>query len=197
LLERFGDLAVYWWPIGPVALVALGVLWVRSGRASSFSGQSWTFLKLVPWMRSLLADFEAANFAELLALLIEHGVTYPRALLLAAEASGNARLVTASSHLAEAIERGEPAKSALDRVDRAILPMLRWVLAAGERQGSLVTALRNLGVAYRTRASYKAESLRVFLPTLLMIGLGATATLFYGLTLFYPLASLLRQLGSP
>jgi hypothetical protein len=35
------------------------------------------------------------------------------------------------------------------------------------------------------------------LPTFLMIGIGASATLFYALALFVPLTSLLRELTAP
>ena len=40
-------------------------------------------------MRSILANYETANFSELLGLLLEHQVPYPAALVLAAESTGN------------------------------------------------------------------------------------------------------------
>ena len=77
----------------------------------------------------------------------------------------------------------------------AFLPMMRWVLATGQAQGSLVAALHNLAGLYRKRAKFQAEKLYVFLPMILLIVIGATATLFYGLALFVPLASMLRELS--
>ena len=50
---------------------------------------------------------------------------------------------------------------------------------------------------YRKRAQYQADKLSVFLPTVLMIAIGASATLFYGLALFIPLTNLLRELTLP
>ena len=73
--------------------------------------------------------------------------------------------------------------------------MLRWVLATGQAQGSLVGALQNLGQHYRKRGKYQAEKLAIFLPTILMVAIGAGATLFYALALFIPLLNLLRQLS--
>ncbi len=71
--------------------------------------------------------------------------------------------------LAEAIKRGEPAGTALSTIDQQnFLPMLRWVLATGQEQGSLVAALHNLADLYRKRANYQAEKLYVFLPTILI-----------------------------
>ena len=75
--------------------------------------------------------------------------------------------------------------------------MMRWVLATGQEQGSLVAALHNLADVYRKRAQYQADKLSVFLPTVLMIAIGASATLFYGLALFIPLTNLLRELTVP
>ena len=149
-------------------------------------------------MRSILANYETANFAELLGLLLEHRVPYPSAIVLAAESTGDARLTRGARQLAEAIARGESAAAALAKIDRGtFLPMMRWVLATGQEQGSLVAALHNLADVYRKRAAYQADKLSVFLPTILMIAIGASATLFYGLALFIPLTNLLRELTVP
>ena len=34
-LTRVGELAPYWWPIGPILLAALAIAWVRSGTAAT------------------------------------------------------------------------------------------------------------------------------------------------------------------
>ena len=73
--------------------------------------------------------------------------------------------------------------------------MLRWALATGQEQGSLSSALRNLGAHYRRRGRHLAEQLSVFLPTLIMVLIGASATLFYALALFIPIIKLLGQLA--
>ena len=196
-LEWIGNTAHYWWPAGPILIVLLGIAWVGSGKAVRFQSRGWSWLRVLPWMNSLLNDYETANFAELLALLLEHHVAYPRALVLAAESTGNPRLLAGARQLAEAVTRGEPVKTALASADRrSILPMLRWVLASGQEQGSLVTALHNLTELYRKRARYQAEKLYVLLPVVLLIAIGASATLLYGLALFIPVIDMLYQLAS-
>ncbi len=194
--EWIGNSARYWWPVGPIAIIMLLVVWVNSGTTGALHARLWSTLRLFPWMRSLLADYEAANFSELLALLLEHQVPYHSALVLAAESSGDARLVRGARAVAEALERGERPATAMETIGRdAFLPMLRWVLAAGQAQGSLVAALHNLAALYRKRARFQAEKLYVFLPVLLLIVIGASATLFYGLALFIPLTTMLRGLS--
>ena len=196
-LSWIGESSQYWWPVGPILLALLAIAWVRSGAVAQFQSGSWNGLSLIPWMRSLLVDYETANFSELLALLLEHHVAYPSALILASAATGNARLQRGATQLAEAVTRGDPAVAALRAIDqRSFLPMLRWVLATGQEQGSLVAALHNLADHYRKRANYQAEKLSVFLPTILMVAIGGSATLFYALALFLPLINLLKELGT-
>ena len=196
-LEWIGRSAGYWWPIGPILIAVLLVAWVRSGRVSGMQTRLGNLLRFFPWMGSLLADYEAAGFSELLALLLEHQVPYPSALVLAAESTGDPGLVRGARAVAEAVTRGEPVATALESVDRAaFLPMLRWTLATGQAQGSLVAALHNLAIHYSKRARFRAEKLHVFLPVILLIIIGATTTLFYALTLFLPMVEMLRGLSA-
>ncbi len=196
-LGKVGELADYWWLAGPIALGVLAIAWARSGAAAQFQSASWNWLKLFPWMKSILANYEAANFCELLALLLEHQVTYPEALELAADSTGNPRMMRGARVLAQAIGRGQALPDVLATVKpNTFLPMLRWVLATGQEQGSLTRSLRNLAGHYRRRGKFLAEKLSVFLPTLIMVALGASATLFYALALFVPIIKLLGQLST-
>ncbi len=196
-LEWASDTVPYWWPVGPIVVVALAVAWRRSGTTAGLQGGTWGGLRLFPWMGSLLADYEAANFAELLALLLEHGVPYPSALILAAEASGAPRLVGGARQAAEAMARGEPAAAAIEAAGPGVFqPMLRWTLATGQVQGSLGAALNHLAGLYRKRARHRADQIAVFLPMILTIGIGAGAAGFYGLCLFMPLIEVLNGLAA-
>jgi general secretion pathway protein F len=197
-LEWFGGLAAYWWPVGPVLLGVLLYGWWRSGSAANFQHPSWSPLRVVPWLGGLLADYESAGFADMLALLLEHRVPYPQAITLAADATGDPSMARGARTVAAEVERGRsPAEAVRDVPPGTFRPLLRWALTAGPETGVLVDALRNLGPMYRKRAAFRAEKLQLFLPTLLMLALGGTATLVYGLALFVPLSSLLAGLASP
>lgn len=198
LVEAIGRSAWLWWPAWPILLVLIALGWARSGRASRLDASSWSFLGLFPWMRSLVRDYQSAGFAELLALLLENRVAYPRAVALAAEATGDRRMIADARTLAEGLERGESTRTALAADSfRNVSPMLRWVLAYGQTEGSVVHALRSLAPMYRSRAGFKAEKLRVLLPSLMILAVGATATLLYALTLFLPLSGMLDKLAGP
>ncbi len=71
------------------------------------------------------------------------------------------------------------------------------MLGAGDRQGRLAAGLGQLATTYRRQADRQAEAFRIILPGLLMVGIGATAVLGYGLLLFVPLRHLWDGLASP
>ena len=98
----------------------------------------------------MLAGYEAAGYADLLALLFEHQVAYPRAVELAAEATGNSAMIAGARQLAAAVQHGEaPDQAVRDLPASTVRPLLRWTLAATKDQGSLVESLRNLAPMYR------------------------------------------------
>jgi len=197
-LEGVGRSAWYWWPVWPILLILVAIAWRRSALAARFDPRAWTFLGVFPWTRSLLADYQAAGFAELLALLLEHKVGYAQAVSIAAEATGDSRVIAGAENLSRELERGRPADEVLQGDSgKAFSPLLRWALASGREQGSIVQALRNLAPMYRKRAAFKAAKVRLFLPTILMIIVGASVTLLYALTLFLPLTGMLSELAGP
>jgi len=195
--ERMGELAPYWAPIWPVALCLLAFAWWRSGRAVQFGRNGWSFLSFFPWLRPLLRDHQSAGFAELLALLLENKVAYPDAVTLAAEATGSGPLIDEARAFSKHLEQGRAAREALfGASEEAFSPLMRWVLG-NDKQGSIIEALRNLAPMYRKRAAYRAAKLRLFFPSIVMILVGASATLLYSLTLFLPLTGMLNRLAGP
>ncbi|SIO07955.1 general secretion pathway protein F [Singulisphaera sp. GP187] len=195
-LGAVGATALYWGPILPLVLVGLAVGWVWTGRASAFpSSGARSPLRWFPWMRTMIANAEAANFAQLLSILIAHGVPYHQAVRLASEASGDPRLLAAGREVAAAVERGD--LRVLAGEARGIPPLLRWILSSGQGQGRLAESLGLIAAIYRKRALYQAEKLKVFLPTVMLLTIGLSATLLYALTFFVPMAALLRGLAVP
>jgi general secretion pathway protein F len=189
VLAYLGSTAWYWWPIGPVALVVLLVSWRWTGRASSFPGGGAP-LRWVPWVRDLLRLSAWTGFAKLLALLVEHGVPLPLAIELAGRSSGDRALARSSRSLASQIEEGHP------ELETGVLPpMVAWVLRRGRADGLLVQSLRQAAESYKRRALLQAELVRTTLPVAILVAVGAASVLLYGLMLFVPMTTLLRQLS--
>ena len=202
LLARWGGWAGIWGPVVPLLIFILaGVWWYCSGRASvAEPRRAARLLGWLPWMGKTLQWSHAATFAEVLALLVESRVPLDEALVLAGEASGNRQTLAAARQMAAAVARGESGERLPEIA--GFPPLLTWLMAAGPRHSPLGTpallpALKHAAETYRRRAAHQADLARVFLPVVLTITIGGTATLLYTLTLFVPYTSLLRALGAP
>lgn len=200
VLDGLHETVGTWGPAIPI--VVLGCLFVVGPVVRRLSGRGATvdlggrLLGSWPGTRRLLRTYHNATFAHLLALLLEHEVPLDRAVGLAADGSGDRTLEAESARIAAAVRSGRGlAESLADRV--AIPATMRWMIAAGEREGALVPTLKQLEQLYRRRAKSRARWLEVATPLVLTLGLGGGAVLLYALTLFVPLSNALWDLSRP
>ena len=196
LLAAIGSTAIYWGPMLPLALIVFLIGWSLTNRASSLGGGGrFTLLRWVPWMNSMVTGFEAAGFADLLALLVEHHVPLNEAMTLAGRASGDPRMEKEAEAAARVLSEG---RTLYDKGQPKSVfpPLLRWLISSGQGQAELVVGLRQMAERYRQVARYQGEKMRVILPTILLFGVGASSALIYGLALFVPLTSLWNTLSS-
>ena len=190
-----GQGAVFWGPVGFLVLIMTGLYWRRAGQAVELqTGMVVPGLRRIPWLRNLLANARAASFADLLALLIEHEVPFPEAVLLAAEATGAPTMIEAARAVSAEAERGDSLASSLKR-SKIFPPVLSWILSSGQQEAGLVRALRNAAESYRRRALVQADVVRLVFPSVMVLTVGFVTVLAYGLTLFLPFAHMLKTLA--
>lgn len=186
--------AWYWGPVLPLVLAWLVLAaWAGStwpGRACGRWGRR--LLDRTPWLGRMLRYSRTATFLELLSLLIEHQTPLPEAIMLAAQAAGDAQLLPAARQMATALEGGHSLPSP---GPSAFPPLITWLLSASGHDGTLQAGLRHAAAVYHRRARHQADLLRVFLPVVLTVGLGGTVTALYGLALFVPYVSILNALA--
>ncbi len=189
-----GDHFWYWVWIPPLLVLLFCAWWWIGGRARSldWSGPGRPF-SWIPVVRKIAANVRTANFAELLALLIEHEVSLPEAVNLAANATVDARFRKEAETLARAAMRGEAIDQFVPR-SRSIPPYLTWILARGEKPGPLPVALRTAAEMYRRKASEQAAWLKTLFPVASAVGISGGVTLLYALGLFVPLIDMLKSL---
>jgi type II secretory pathway component PulF len=198
VLERAGQTVVYWGPILPILLVLTALRWVWSGRSMVLdSGGFGPLLTRFPLIGSMIKSYRAANFAGLLALLIEHRVPLDEAVRLAGEASGDRKLSASAGQFAESIRQGGGPDCPPSKAQDAFPPLLSWMLTAGHRQGNLSEALGYLALTYRRRARSRAEFLKMALPSICIVGIGMSAVLVYALMLFIPMLNLWNEMAVP
>lgn len=185
IAERVDD----WWWAPPVLVIALMLWWrgTRGAHVLSFTGTARPF-GWIPGIGRIGRYFQCANFAELLAMLIEHDVPLAEGLRLSAEATGDRRMKWAAAQMAEAIARGEQAPAT------SFPPFLDWVLRQAARGGNPVRILRHAAGFYRRRAVSLASWFKVTFPLLGAVVIGGGITAVYALALFGPLATFWKDI---
>lgn len=185
-----------WVWIPPGAIVVVVLWWVFAARYSFLPDRRpSTLLRIIPGLRSVVGYWHWANFCELLATLLEHQVPLPTALNLAADATGNSAIHNQISSLSEELRTGKALADCLRDRER-IPPYLRWALGAAQRPEAFQSALRHGAEIYRSRASFRADMIKMWLPLILIVLLGGGAVLTYALSMSLPLRALYDQLNS-
>jgi type II secretory pathway component PulF len=183
--------------IPPAIVGVLIAWWVIAGRyLSPAGGMSGTGLRWLPGIRGSLRRFHLASFSELSAVLLEHDVPPAEALQLAAESTGDSAIIRDATALATACRRGDALSTAVPQA--AVLPgFMQWMIAAGEREGGLAAAFRQLAAIYRKRALAGADRFKLWFPIVVTVTLGGLVATAYTLSLFVPLTEMLEALSRP
>lgn len=190
-LAWVSDHIATWWWAPPAAVIGLIVWWWSTGGAHilSFTGSSRP-LSWIPGVGRIGRYFQYANFAELLALLVEHQVPLAEGLRLSADATGDRRLKQAAYSMSEAVSRGDQGPILANEFP----PFLDWVLRQAARGASPVRLLRHAAGFYRRRAVNLTNWFKLTFPMLAAIVIGGGVTTLYALALFGPLGTLLKDL---
>jgi general secretion pathway protein F len=193
LLARLGS------PESSLALMIFGavltglILWLVF---STFTqrGIAWERMGWLPGLGGILKNVRAARFAQALSLLVNQGMPLPRALRLVGPLIGSTRAEASVSQLASEMETGQPLDELLARAT-VLPPLLRWLVAVGQRENGLGATLRDAATYYRQRAAARAEWLSLITPLATVVVIGGGVTLTYGLMLFGPMVELWERLN--
>jgi general secretion pathway protein F len=179
---------VWVWGLG-LPLIVVVMAWYGVRRTSWLESGS-----RFPFVRQMIANFHRANFAELMALLVESGLPLHEAVLLAADTTADSQLKTAAGDISKKLQAGQNLSESLQSAS-GLPSFFRWMVSTGDRQGSLTGALRQVTDIYRRRAEYQSEWFRLVVPIVLVVVVGGGATLVYAVSLFLPLSRMLRDLN--
>ena len=82
----------------------------------------------IPGIGLVLANFHRANFAELLALLIENQVPLDEAVTLAAESTGNRRIISGAQKIARDVRAGHKLADSFHS-GSPFSPFMQWMMS--------------------------------------------------------------------
>lgn len=181
-----------WGPVAPLALVTwLGWHWWRT-RQVARGVDAYPLLALGPLWRlwKMRLSGRLAAMTDMLALLTEYGVPLPQAVVLAAQASGDKRLIGAAHDLAERLTAG-----AIEISPREYPPLLTWTLTGGIALGELPSILRRLAGIYRDEAQRHSQWLSIYVPLLMSVVIGGVTVAVMAAVYFGPFILILYQLS--
>jgi general secretion pathway protein F len=191
-LQQHGDRAMF---IPVIAILLVAVWWWWSRRAASAQTARFAAAtSFLPQVGHLLRVGRTATFLEVLALLVEQQVPLPEALRLAGAACGDVRLHESAGDLADRVERGEDGSRA-PRQRKGIPSIVRWRLLQPQTFEGLTAALRHAADTYRRRTQHLADWLTYYLPWLLTLAIGGTATMIYVFCVMVPWLHFLHDLA--
>ena len=198
-IRRFAETGAtiqYWGPGVPLAILfGLAVWWRQSARALTVEAKTaGRFFGWIPGLGRMLSYSQIATFADVLALLIEQEVPLDEGVVLAAEASGDARLCDEAGRVAAALREGRKLGDCLALASR-FPPLLAWLIETGQERGTLALALRHSADTYRQRALQRGDVSRLLLPIVLTVVVGGGTVMLYAALLFWPWISLLKKIG--
>jgi type IV pilus assembly protein PilC len=195
VLLALGDALPYWGTIFPIALLLfLGWRWRARSRRRTGGLRSGITFGWLPGVARAAFQQRSANFAASLAALLDAGTPLDEGLRIAADGCGDANLRSGANQLAVAVNDGRMPGDDSQAAKR-FPPFLRWALCHAEATTGRAHALHIAARMYQESAARRVERLRALAPLAVLVLVGGTVTLLYGLALFVPLVELLRAIA--
>jgi type II secretory pathway component PulF len=154
-----------WILLASLSIVLGIVLGVRFGLGAATCRR---LLGTIPLIGPLWAWTGAAAFAHLMAVLVDHHVALPDALLLTASGVEDPNVRAACREYAAGVRQGTPLSRLLvdsGRLPQSLVPFVQW----GEQNGQLAEAFRTAGEMYMERLRQRAGLLRAISPPVIFI----------------------------
>jgi type II secretory pathway component PulF len=185
------------WGTALPILLLLFFMWRFGHRSRRDRGGTETsgLLSRLPGTSQTMFQQRCARFAASLVDMLRHGTPLDAALEIAADGSGDASLRQGARSLADGVRSGRlPSEDS--RAAKLFPPFLRWALWRSEGTTGRERALQIAATLYRDMASRRAERLRTLAPIVILVLVGGTVTLLYGLALFVPFVELLHAIAA-
>ena len=196
LLQTIRDTLPIWIAVPPLLLL-IGML-LRSRRralAKPVGGPMSRFLAAASGGAQAARQQQCAHFAETMASLEAGHVPVGKALGIAASGCSDDTLANGARSLAETAESGMPIDADNPEAQK-FPPFLRWAILQSEGTVGRERAMHMAAVLYRDGANYSLRRAKIIAPIIGVVVLAGGVTLMYGITLFLPVAQMLKTVAS-
>ncbi len=194
-LELLRNTLPYWIAIPPVLLILLLVWRIRKRRRGvALNDASIGILARFSGAARAVADERSAYLAESIATFSESDIPLDEAIALA---SGAAPPAAVSGQTRQVASAGAPSRPASGPLRKPVQfpPFLRWALFDSEPAIARHDALRMAAALYRQTSHHAMGRARIVVPIILLVAIGGTVTLLYGLALFVPVVQMLKAVA--
>jgi type II secretory pathway component PulF len=184
------------WIFGIVALLMLSALLVRYlVRRGAAGRRAWAKMwYAVPIVGGLLRSARLAAFTDLMGILVDNSIPLPEAFLLAGQSSSDPLIVDGTELVHGRLSQGTPLGVVL-REQKLMPEVVVWMVALGEKRGTLGLALHQAAEMYRRQVELRAGLLRTVLPPLLIILIAAFVVILFIIILILPVANMIHFFG--
>jgi type IV pilus assembly protein PilC len=176
------------------AIIVYAILLKIILRFTARGRRAWArFIYVIPIIGTLIRSTRLAAFADLLGILVDHGVPLPEAFRLAGEASSDPILASAADQIQKDVSQGLTLGSVLR--NRQLVPeLVAWITSLGESRGTLGASLHQVAEVYRRQVEVRAAILRNVLPPLMIIVTAGVLVGLFVLSIMLPMYRTLEGL---
>jgi|GEM_PF-2106120 len=195
-----------WYFILPLLFLLLVISW-KASRSSflvpreqheTFSGKFFLTIAYgwIPGYRTLIRDMNYSTFAEMAGMLLSYHVPLHESLTLAAESTGNTKLITDSKALSNQLEKGTSLEEGIQSC-KQFPAFMKTMMMEKTHQNHLSSIMSEIARVYRTRVLNRIDWIKRIIPVALLIVVAGGVTACYTTIVFLPFVEILKMLGSP
>ncbi len=190
IMVSLRDSAWSWWWIPLLIMIVMWAWWLLTNDGQWLQRGKQVPMKMIPGLKGVLANFQRANFARLLAMLLQENLPYQQSLMMTAQATGMTEVLAV-------LERDDisTSKSTGGVLRDQLSPYLAWVIQTGQESNNVITSLQNAASLYQRRAERMLLIFQLVFPVVLLGLVGGAATLMYALAIFVPITQTFEQLS--
>lgn len=209
LMRSVSDLFEFyrnWYLLIPVLLCFLFISWKTSRfsflvpreQNDSYSGKFFSTVAYgwIPGYRTLIREMNYSTFAEMSSILLTYHVPLHESLSLAAESTGNTKIITESHSLSNLLERGASLKDGIQSC-KQFPDFMKTMMIENDHQNYLPSIMSEIARVYRTRVLNRIDWIKRIIPVVLLIVISGGITACYTIIVFLPFVEILKMLGSP
>ncbi|QDU17912.1 Type II secretion system protein F [Gimesia maris] len=206
LVSKFFSFYQSWFLIVPLLLLILIISWKASRftflgtreQNTSLSRSVFSIIAYgwIPGYQKLILEMNYSTFTKMVSILLSYHVPLHESLVLAAESTGNSKLITESKLLSAKLKHGSSLPDVVRNSD--FYPsFIKKMLIKNVHQNHLVRIFSEMSRVYKTRVSNRIDWAKRIIPVSLLVLIAGGITACYAIIVFLPFIELLKMLGSP